>query len=335
VVASSVLFVGIAAPAAVKATGAIQPLRLTIGTLGTIGSLDPRAGDSTIAREVWNIQYPTLTALDPTTLDPTVSVATAWNPLANGHGWRYELRPKLTWSDGKLVTAADVVYSLEHARDEHWPYARDMLDGLTARAVDAHTVVVTSTSTDGVLPGLLLHVVPAHVYAQVSDVDHDPAALGVGDGAWHVVSKSADSVELGVLGRPGGPPLDQIIFRTYPTADALIGALARGDVDVLSGVPAADINRLHALNDVTVNPVGGTVQAFRTDNVTGFLPEPARPSLVVFGPTVTQYAGIVAAQRPPGEQLSNAAYAMGAAVLVALCAAAYWIATRVRRRYVT
>jgi hypothetical protein len=173
------------------------------------------------------------------------------------------------------------------------------------------------------------------VYAQVSDVGTDTTALGVADGDWHVVSKSADSVELGVLGRPGGPPLDQIVFRTYPTADALINALAHGDVDVISGVPAADIDRLHALNNVTVNPVGGTVQAFRTDNVTGFLPEPSRPSLVVFGPTVTQYAAIVAAQRPPGEQLSNATYAIGAAVLLVLCAAAYWIAALVRRRYVT
>jgi len=210
-----------------------------------------------------------------------------------------------------------------------------MLDGLTARAVDAHTLVVTSSSTKRVRPGLLLHVVPAHVYARVSDLDHDPTALSVGSGPWHVVSKSADSVELGVLGRPGGPPLDQIVFRTYPSADALIDALARAKVDVISGVPAADIDRLHALNGVTVNPVGGTVQAFRTDNVTGFLPEPSRPSLVVFGPTVAQYAGIVAAQRPPGEQLSNAAYAIGAGGLIVLFAVAYWIATRVRRRYVS
>src|SRR5207237_4561730 len=120
--------------------------------------------------------------------------------------------------------------------DEHWPYAGSMLDGLTARAVDAHTVVVTSSSTKRVPPGLLLHVVPAHVYARVSDLDHDPRALGVGDGPWNVVSRSADSVELGVLGRPGGPPLDQIIFRTYPSAGALIDALARGKAESLSCV---------------------------------------------------------------------------------------------------
>jgi peptide/nickel transport system substrate-binding protein len=316
-----------------------EPLRLTVGTIGAIGSLDPRTGDSIVAREVWKIQYPTLTALDPTTLDPTAGVAIAWYPLPNGHGWRYELRPGLTWSDGKPVTATDVVYSLDHARDDHWPYAGSVLDGLTARALDAQTVAISSRSftrpLPGLLPGLRLNVVPAHVYAKVSDVDNDTAALGVADGAWHVVSKSADSVELGVLGRPGGPPLDQIVFRAYPSADSLISALSRGDVDVISGVPAADLDRLHALDAVTVNPVGGTLQAFRTDNVTGFLPEPERPSRVVFGLSVAQYLGIVAATRPPGERLSNLAYAIGAVVLVVLFVAAYWIVARIRRRFVT
>jgi peptide/nickel transport system substrate-binding protein len=337
--AVSVLFLalstGVAAPAAMAGPGALPPLRLTVGTLGTIGSLDPRTGDSTIAREVWKIQYPTLTALDPVTLDPTAGVAIAWTPLPNGHGWRYTLRPGLTWSDGKPVTSADVVYSLDHARDDQWPYAHGMLSGLSARALDAKTVVVTSRVAKRARPGLLLHVVPAHVFSKASDVNTDVAALGVADGAWHVVSKTTYSVELGVLGRPGGPPLDEIVFRTYANTDALIGALSRGDVDVISGVSQSDIPRLHALNGVTVDPVGGTVQAFRTDNVTGFLPEPSRPSLVVFAPTVTQYAGIVRASRPPGEQLSNVTYALAAVVLAALCVAAYWIASRVRARVVT
>jgi len=65
------------------------------------------------------------------------------------------------------------------------------------------------------------------------------------------------------------------------------------------------------------------------------LPNPEQRSLVVFGPTVTQYAQLNAAGPPPGEQSSNLTYAVGAIILLALCAAAYWIATRVRRRYAT
>jgi ABC-type transport system substrate-binding protein len=465
VLAISALSPGVAAPAGMSGTSAAKPLRMTVGTLGAMGSLDPRRGNSVIAREVWNLQYPTLTALNPTTLDPTAGLAGAWSPLPDDRGWRYSLRPNLTWSDGKPVTATDVVFSLDRARDDHWPYAIGMLDSLAIRALNSRTVAVTSTSADRSLPGLLLHIVPEHIYSKVPNLDADTTALGVADGAWHVVSKSADSVELGVLGRPAGPPLDEIVLRAYPNADALIGALSSGRADVISGVPDSDIGRLETMSGVTVNHAGdgteyvlrfasfpgarlrravslaidrtelvadvvhgvgtpvaidaqpgwarqtlreldpnhdlvpviaiprdptgrrvgafvgkalnavglqtqvmevGTekgnvranlaverfvrrevptnaiglfepdiLQAFRADNVTGFLREPSQRSLVAFGPTTAQYGAIVAAQRPPGEHVSNIRYATGAAILLALCAVAYWIASRVHRRYVT
>jgi len=81
--------------------GSSHPLRVTVGTLGAIGSLDPRLGDSTVAREVWNLQYPTLTALDPKTLAPAPGVASGWVPTKNGQGWIYTVRKGLTWSDGR------------------------------------------------------------------------------------------------------------------------------------------------------------------------------------------------------------------------------------------
>ena len=69
------------------------PRCVTVGTLGTIGSLDPRHGNSAIAHEeVWNLQYPTLTALDPKTLDPTTDVASGWSPAKGGRGWIYTVR---------------------------------------------------------------------------------------------------------------------------------------------------------------------------------------------------------------------------------------------------
>src|SRR5207237_6448532 len=90
-------------------------LRLTVGTLGSIGSLDPRTGTSQIAHEVWNLQYPTLTTLDPKTLDPAPGLAQAWTPAPNGRGWIYTLRPGLQWSDGQPVATTDVAASFSQA----------------------------------------------------------------------------------------------------------------------------------------------------------------------------------------------------------------------------
>jgi ABC-type transport system substrate-binding protein len=517
-----------------RAAGADHPLRITVGTLGTIGSLDPRHGFSPIALEVWNLEYPTLTSLDPKTLDPAPGLAASWSPAPSGKGWIYNLAPGLTWSDGQPVTAEDVAYSIEHGGD--WPYTylgagESFLSRLTAVALNSRSVQVTPTDIDGNLPGLLVHVVPEHVFSKVANLDSNLGALGVSDGTWHVTGRTRDSVRLDTAGGAGIPALQQIVFRTYPNADALIDALAHKQVDVVSGLPAADADRLAALSNVTVDhapdgrqfllrdrlpnekirqaislaidrtklvadavhgvgtpgvvpliasgatwalddstvqsltesldaqpdrarqliaeapqlgrkliigtsfgdPVarqvaalvrralaavgveatiadtdendgvystadlllydGGfsdnpfypnsaldgvvcdhcakarhlpstdfttlvaiaheriervtsrakivglfepdTLQAFRTDNVTGFLREPQQPSLVVFAPTTAQYAQLVAAPPPPGEQLSNTFYAAGAVVVLALCGAAFGFAAWIRRRSIT
>jgi peptide/nickel transport system substrate-binding protein len=524
---ATLALVAIAALALLPAAGmagtdtVTRPLRLTVGTLGPIGSLDLRHGTSEVAKEVWNLQYPTLTALDPTTLDPAPGLAAAWTPAPGGKGWIYKLRPGLTWSDGQPLTAADVVYSIDTARDEHWPYATGMVEELRARALNANSVEVTSKHANGPPPGLLLHVVPAHVFSKVGDLDTKVAQLGVADGTWHVVSKTADSVELDTTTAPAGPPLRQIVFRTYPSAGTLIDALAHQQVDVISGVPYSDIGRLEALPNVTVDHAGDgtqyvlfdylrderarqavslaidrtdlvaktvdgvgtpgvvpvvasgaswalddstvqsltqsldaqpdrarqlfaatprvtkltlvaptdptsrrvaaylhralravgvettagstfdpalslelqrlaitpdpaplvatltcdvctakfrqysaatdgttkvdaahamlhaavaqatvvglfepdTLQAFRSYKFVGFLPEPQNPSLVVFGPTVAQYSELSAAPPPPGEGSSNVTYAIGAVIVLALCAGAYAGAVRMRRRF--
>jgi ABC-type transport system substrate-binding protein len=460
--ALALLFVGAPAFAAgMRGTAAdTHPLRVTVGTLGAIGSLDPRHGNSAVANEVWNLQYPTLTALDPKTLDPTTGVSSGWSPAKGGHGWVYTVRKGLVWSDGRPVTADDVVYSLEHARDEHWPYAATMVAGLKARSLDDRTVEVTST-TKNAPPGFLLHVVPAHVFSTSPDIGSDASKLGVADGIWHVASTTHDSVELDAVHPESGPAVQQIVFHAYPNPDALINALTHKDVDVVSGVPAADVGRLEALSGVTVNhatdgtkytlrfnsfPVGflnaasraidrtalvadavhgvgtpapieaapgaaraelapleadgnseptiaipddrtgrhvadlvradlaaaglktrvyeagadgprpnlsiervaigdatpnsvalfepDTLQAFRSDNVTGWLPDPQLRRLVVFGPTVAQYGQLAAARTPLGERASNSVYVFGAVIVLALCAALYWIVSRIRRHYV-
>jgi len=77
-----------------------------------------------------------------------------------------------------------------------------------------------------------------------------------------------------------------------------------------------------------------TLQAFRTDNVTGFLRDPEIRSLVVFAPTVSQYGQLTAAPPPPGEQLSSTSYAVGAVIVLVLCIAAFLFAAWIRRGYV-
>jgi ABC-type transport system substrate-binding protein len=244
IVCSGVLTSAAHAPAA-------GPVRLSIGTTDAIGSIDPRRGSSAVAQEVWNLQYPTLVALDQATLEPIPGVARSWTPAADGRGWRYVLGDT-TWSDGTPLTADDVVYSFTHARADHWPYAGSTLAGLQVRKVDAHTVDVTSTTgrPSTLLPVLLLHVVPAHVFSRVTDLDRDFDAVSVGAGRWHVTGHDPDEVRLAAIDGPARPPIDEIRYTRAPS-DALASALTAGDLDAVSGLRDRAYRTLQDTVDVT------------------------------------------------------------------------------------
>ena len=52
---------------------------------------------------------------------------------------------------------------------------------------------------------------------------------------------------MAVVDQPGRPPLDEIVFRSYPDARALEAALAGGAVDVAAGFAPGDYERVQAI----------------------------------------------------------------------------------------
>jgi peptide/nickel transport system substrate-binding protein len=219
-------------------SAAADPVRLTVGVVGSIGSLDIADGTSDVAREVWKLQYPTLTAYARADLATIPGLAESWTPSPDGREFVYTLRPA-TWSDGTPVSANDVVTSLERARDEGWPYAGDTFAALEARAIDDRTVAVSTTGGVGALPALPVHVLPA-------SGDRSRAS-----GDFHVVDVSDSEVRLEVVDRPGRPALDEIVFRTFRDADALQDALASGEVDIAAGFAAGDLAAVRAVSDAS------------------------------------------------------------------------------------
>jgi ABC-type transport system substrate-binding protein len=217
------------------AGGASDAVRLTVGVIGPIGSIDVTTGTSDAAREVWKLQYPTLTAYALDDLTTIPGLAEGWTAMEDGRGFVYTLRPT-TWSDGSPVTAGDVVTSLERARDERWPYAEGRFDRLHARAIDDRTVEVTTTGALGALPTLPLHVVPAE----------GDASRSAGD--FRVVEATDDQVRMGVVDRPGRPALDEVVFRSYRNAEALARVLDSGVVDIAAGFDAADLDHVRAID---------------------------------------------------------------------------------------
>lgn len=75
------------------------------------GSLDPQVASSAPEGRVLNALCCGLTRLDPVTLEPRPALAESWESSPDARHWRFRLRAGLRWSDGTVLTAADVEQS--------------------------------------------------------------------------------------------------------------------------------------------------------------------------------------------------------------------------------
>ena len=63
---------------------------------------------------MWALNYDLLIAFDQKSMQPDEqhSLAASWEHSKDGMTWTYYLRPGLEWSDGKPLTAHDVVWTM-------------------------------------------------------------------------------------------------------------------------------------------------------------------------------------------------------------------------------
>lgn len=122
-----------------------------------------------------------LVRLDPLTLAPLPALASSWSTSEDGLTWIFHLRPGACWSDGSIVTSADVVRGLQRHLLNGSPYA-SLLSALIGDAPDALTCPDVQTVVVRIhqrWPDPLLIVsLPLFVPASVA---HDQAGRG---GLW-------------------------------------------------------------------------------------------------------------------------------------------------------
>jgi peptide/nickel transport system substrate-binding protein len=221
-----------------SAPGTPSGLAFRVGVLHDVESLAVAKDPTPLAREVLAIQYPGLTQYATDDLAPAPGLADAWTPSPDGRSYTFHLRDGLEWSDGERVTPADVVTSIDRARDEHWPGLGRSLAGITAKASGQQGVVVTSATLDQTLPIINVPIVPQHA----------ANALTVGSGPYVVTKRQAGFVRMIANDRywGGRPPFDAIEFHVYKDGAALVNGLKRDEVDAVSGVPPQLFDELNA-----------------------------------------------------------------------------------------
>ncbi len=226
-----------------------QKVVLTVGLTQDVDSMNPTVGVLVPDYDVWNLQYATLTDKAAADFKTVPGLATSWKVSNGGRTYTYTLRKGLKWSDGKPLTSADVLYTINRAHKEAWLNYSPTLDNITARAPNATTVVITSTVPDPKLPTMDVYILPQHVWSKVTKdgLRKYAATDGVGSGPF-VLDKWVKGQYWRLRANPnyfrGKPKIDEIVFRPFRNADAMVLGLKKGELDFIHAVPESQFEDL-------------------------------------------------------------------------------------------
>ena len=222
-----------------------------LGWTGGPDALNPGIGVLAKSFVLYNLVYDTLVQLE---LDGrfSPSVAESWTMSPDGLDWTFRLRPGFVFHDGQPLTAKDVAFSLElYKAHADFPYLHSYTEPIdSVSAPDERTVVVRLSHPIANFESQIgtLYILPEHVWAPWSEraAEFDNAAM-VGSGPFALVElRRGESVRLRAHRRhPVAPPkVDEVVFVSYLTGDALVQALRTGEVDAITELPVTASARL-------------------------------------------------------------------------------------------
>ncbi len=217
-----------------------RPLRIALHSDPLV--LDPHLRNEALTYSIMRNLYEGLTAFDAEMrIGP--ALAASWeNP--NDLTWVFHLRPGVRFHDGRELTAADVVFSLERARTlptsgfGSYVVAVDQV-----RALDRHTVELTTRRPYAILLNKLAFVliVPAGSPPEIRQP--------VGTGPYRLVSYQP-GVRLALRSFDGywsgASAVSQVDFLPVASQRARVERLMAGDLDLVHEPGAENLERLRA-----------------------------------------------------------------------------------------
>jgi peptide/nickel transport system substrate-binding protein len=192
------------------------------------------------------------------------SLATSWEPIGEGEGWRFILRQGVTFQDGSAFTAEDVVFSYLRASSEQSDVASWFAPVSGVVAVDDYTVDILTTASNPIFPDSIANwMMMDSGWAETNDAT-DPAkdtenfaTLNTnGTGAFQLVERQPDL--LTVLEPFAGwwgeveHNITRAEFTPIQNPATAVAALLSGDVDLINPVPIQDAARLSGQDGVQV-----------------------------------------------------------------------------------
>ncbi|MBU0724911.1 MAG: ABC transporter substrate-binding protein [Alphaproteobacteria bacterium] len=178
-------------------------------------------------------------------------LALSWKPIKDDT-WEFKLRQGVKFQDGSPFTADDVVFTINRAGNvpdspsSFGIYTKPVKE---MKVIDDHTVHFITDGPYPLLPNDLsgIRIISRKNAEGATTADFNSGKAAVGAGPYKLVSFTpGQSIILEANPTYWGekPQFDKVIFRPVTNPAARVAALLSGDVDLVDGVPTADIAQL-------------------------------------------------------------------------------------------
>lgn len=236
---------------------ASPPHTLVVGLLADPTTLLPHQATDLVSQAIVVNVCDTLVRQRGDAGRPEAALATSW-ASPDHRTWTLTLREGVSFHDGAPLDAEAVIANFESLRRARaFPGTAERLGPFVVRIVlDRPNAALLSTLSQP-------------QYAMQS-----PRALGqaetrtVGTGPFRLAASRPGQVELAAYPAYwGGPPrIPHIVFRRYPSEDALLAALLAADIDVTAALGAARVDDLRGRTGITLDSFTGQNVAFLSVN---------------------------------------------------------------------
>jgi len=223
--------------------------------------MNPLIGSDASAVPFNRAAFSFLTRPDPKDLRPTPDLATTWSASADFKTWTFKLRSGVQWSDGKPLTADDVVFTIEQALNtaNGSPLRGALLAVDTVTAVNATTVRFDLKQSVGPFPSIVSYnvgIVPKHVL-EGTDIPHNGsfnAKSPVSSGPF-IMKEAVAGDHYTLVANPnyymGKPKLDSLVFKVLGDVNAQIAQLQSGELDYVV-VPPSNLAAVQNSSNIRV-----------------------------------------------------------------------------------
>jgi peptide/nickel transport system substrate-binding protein len=222
---------------------------LVIGQSADVSKLDPQM--STTVNDIaitFNLFDNLLSRHHDGKLYP--SLATEWK-LVNPTTWQFKLRPNVKFHNGDPFTSADVKFSYERSYDPNAKViTKSVLNTIDKiETPDPLTVLIHTKKPDPLLAARTAfyagQIMPKAYFQKVGDDEFNAKPIGTGPvklNSWVKDDRLILDATKDYWGGRVDP--DQILFRPLPELAARVGALLKGEVDIITKIPPDQMDRI-------------------------------------------------------------------------------------------